>query len=379
MDAALDGRLRAALALPEDGAPVGSAVRVLLSDAAAAGASDVHLNPTPAGLEVVYRVDGALLRAARIEASRAERFVGRLKVLAGLPTYRRDVPQDGSIPAAEAAGRSDVRISTFPTIHGERAVLRFFLEGADRLDLDALALPAPIPERLRSIARRPEGLVLLTGPAGSGKTTTIYALLREIVRAAAPAMRHVVTIEDPVERVLEGVTQAEVNPDAGITFGSALRSLLRHDPQVIMVGEIRDRETARVAAEAGLTGHLVISTVHAGSAAGVVVRLLEMGVEPHVLNASLACIVAQRLLRRYCRDAAPGCPACRGTGFSGRVPVAEILEATDALREAIARGPSRAEVESIAAGGGMIPLRDAAARLVSEGVATGEEVRRVLG
>jgi type II secretory ATPase GspE/PulE/Tfp pilus assembly ATPase PilB-like protein len=361
----LQERLRETLALPEDDAPYGRALRLLLQDAAAAGVSDVHLNPTPDGLEVLYRRDGMLERQGVLDASRAPRMIGKVKVLAGLLTYRHDVPQDGQIPAADAGGRSDVRVSLFPTVHGEKAVLRFFLHDPDQFDFDKLGYAPAVGSALRAAARRPDGVILLTGPSGSGKTTTIYSLIREIARPPTGLGRNVVTIEDPVEHAIPGITQTQVNPSAGLTFAAALRSLLRQDPQVILVGEIRDRETAHVAMEAGLTGHLVISTIHSGSAAGVAVRLLEMGVEPHVMTASLSCILAQRLARRR--------------GRPGRQVVAELLQMDDELRRAIAGNPTRSHLEAAAVSRGMIPLRDDAARLVAQDKIDAEEVARILG
>jgi len=378
MSAPLDARLREALARPDDEGPMGRGVRVLLEDAAASGVSDVHLNPSAAGLEVLYRLDGVLQPRARIDPERSERFLGKVKVLAGLLTYRKDIPQDGAIPASESGGRTDVRVSFFPTVQGEKAVLRFFLHGEEKFELDRLGFPAAAVERLRAAAAKPDGVLLLTGPSGSGKTTTIYALLAEIVRPGG-VLRHVVTIEDPVEHAVPGITQTQVNPAAGLTFAASLRALLRQDPQVIMVGEIRDRETARVALEAGLTGHLVISTLHTGTAAGVVTRLFEMGAEPHVLTASLSLVLAQRLARRRCPACRSGCEACRGTGYRGRQVFGELLAVDDVLRKAIGEAPSRERLEEIAVARGMSPLRAEAARLVKEGATTEEEVKRVLG
>lgn len=361
----LQERLRETLALPEDDAPYGRALQLLLEDATAAGVSDVHLNPTLDGLEVLYRQDGVLQAQGIIDRARAERMIGKVKVLAGLLTYRRDVPQDGQIPAAQTGGRSDVRVSLFPTVHGEKAVLRFFLHDPDQFDLDRLGYAPALVARLRAAARRPDGVVLLTGPSGCGKTTTIYALLREIARPSAGVRRHVVTIEDPVEHAIPGVTQTQVNPAAGLGFAAALRGLLRQDPQVILVGEIRDRETAHVAMEAGLTGHLVISTIHSGTAAGVAIRLMEMGVEPHVLTASLSCILAQRLARR--------------SSGQGRQVLAEFLEMDDELRRTLAGNPTRAQFEEAAVTRGMSLLRDEASRRVQANEVTAEEVARVLG
>jgi type II secretory ATPase GspE/PulE/Tfp pilus assembly ATPase PilB-like protein len=361
----LQERLRETLALPEDDAPYGRALQLLLEHATAAGVSDVHLSPTIDGLEVLYRQDGVLQPQGIIDRSRAERMIGKVKVLAGLLTYRRDVPQDGQIPAAQTGGRSDVRVSLFPTVHGEKAVLRFFLHDPDQFDLDRLGYAPALVDRLRTLARRPDGVILLTGPSGCGKTTTIYALLREIARPAAGVRRHVVTIEDPVEHAIPGATQTQVNPAAGLGFAAALRGLLRQDPQVILVGEIRDRETAHVAMEAGLTGHLVISTIHSGTAAGVAIRLMEMGVEPHVLTASLSCILAQRLARRR---AGPG-----------RQVIAEFLEMDDELRRTLAGNPTRSQFEEAAVKRGMTLLRDEAARRVRAEEVTADEIARVLG
>ena len=379
MDQPLQHRLREALSRPEDDGPVGKAVEILLDHAARAGVSDIHLNPSAEGLDILFRLDGVLQPEARVEPAWSERFIGKIKVLSGLLTYRKDIPQDGQIPASQAGGKTDVRVSIFPTLHGEKAVLRFFLHGEEKFELDRLGFSPAAVDRLRAAIRRPDGVILLTGPSGSGKTSTIYALLREIVRPSGPPLRHVITIEDPVEHVLPGVTQTQVNPAAGLTFAASLRSILRQDPQVIMVGEVRDRETARVAMEAGLTGHLVISTIHSGTAAGVVVRLLEMGIETHVLTTALSCVLAQRLARRCCPGGRDGCAACHGTGFLGRQVFAELLEVDDPLREVIAGRPTRSVIEEVAVARGMVPLRREGERLVREGITTEEELRRVLG
>ena len=379
MDEKLGTQLREALSAPEDEGPVGKAVQILLGSATDASVSDVHLNPTTDGLDILFRLDGVLHPKAKIESAWSERFMGKIKVLSGLLTYRKDIPQDGQIPAADSGGQTDVRVSILPTVRGEKAVLRFFLHGEEKFDLDTLGFTDSVLTRLREAVARPEGVVLLTGPSGSGKTTTIYALLQEIVRSGGGPLRHVVTIEDPAEHAIAGVTQTQVNPATGMTFASSLRSILRQDPQVIMVGEIRDRETARVAMEAGLTGHLVISTIHSGTAAGVVVRLLEMGVESHVLTTSLSLSVAQRLVRRRCPDCTSGCSGCGGTGFRGRLVFAELLPVDDGLRRLITERASRSEIEKHAVASGMTLLHQTGDKMVSEGLTTEGEVRRVLG
>lgn len=375
----LEEQVRQALALPEERGPVSRSVQLILDDAAASGVSDVHLNPISDGLEILYRLDGVLHRKLKLPSDWTERIIGRIKVLAGLLTYRRDIGQDGQIHADKAGGKTDVRVSIFPTIYGEKAVLRFFLHGAEKFTLAELGLEPTIVSKLRECVRRPDGVVLLTGPSGSGKTTTIYALLREILNSS-DTLKHVVTIEDPVEHIIPGITQTQVNPASGVSFAYSLRALLRHDPQVIMVGEIRDLETARVAMQAGLTGHLVISTVHSGTAAGVVSRLLDIGIESHTLTAALSAVLAQRLIRKVCPACrSKGCDSCHGTGYSGRTVFAELLVMNDALRDAVSAGKTRQELQTAAERDGLVPLRALAERLVSEGRTTSSEIQRVLG
>jgi len=379
MNEELQRNLNQALALPDSDLPMGKALVLLLTDAGKAGVSDVHLNPSPKGLDILYRIDGALLRKARIAPNHAEQFLRKIMVLSGLLTYKAGVPQDGQIPADKFGGKTDIRVSFFPTIHGEKAVLRFFLHAEEKFELEDLGLDANVTSRLREHIARPDGVILLTGPSGSGKTTTIYSLLNEIASPEEETLRHVVTIEDPVENEIEGITQTQVNPEGGLTFAYSLRSLLRQDPQVIMVGEIRDRETARVAMEAGLTGHLVISTIHSGTAAGVVARLIEMGVEPHVLTASLSCVLAQRLVRKKCQECENGCTVCNDTGFSGRKVFSEFLEVDDKIRKAISNNSSRDEIENLAIEAGMKPLRQVGENLIESGITIPQEIRRVLG
>jgi len=311
----------AALRAGPDG--VVRAVELILAEADRLGASDVHFQPTAHDLAVRVRVDGVLRPLASLPREVGPNVVARLKVMAELLTYRTDIPQEGS---TRTGAGPDRRVSTFPTVHGECAVVRVFDPSAGLLDLDQLGLPADVRAGLDGLLRTRSGAVFLTGPSGSGKTTTIYACLRKVV-ADGPG-RHVVTIEDPVERALDGVTQSQARPGSEFDFARGLRSLLRQDPEVIMVGEVRDRETAAVAVEAALTGHLLFTTLHAGSACGVVGRLLEMGVEPYLLTAGVRGILNQRLLRRACPGCgAAGCGDCVGTGYRGRLLTAAVAGA----------------------------------------------------
>lgn len=350
------------------------AVDLVLADADRLGASDVHFEPTPNSLEVRFRVDGVLRPAAVLPAAWAPNAIARLKVLAELLTYRTDIPQEGGIRADRGLS-AERRVSTFPTVHGEKAVVRLFSPEADLLDLARLGLPLEVHQALDALLRERSGAVFLTGPSGSGKTTTIYACLQALVRAG----RHVVSIEDPVERIIEGVSQSQARPGTEFDFARGLRSLLRQDPDVIMVGEIRDRETAAVAVEAALTGHLVFSTLHAASACGGLGRLLDMGVEPYLLTGGVRAVLNQRLLRRLCECLGHGCDRCGGTGYRGRFPVAELLVPDAALRRAILGKSDTDALESIAAEAGLRTVRDAAEEAVAAKRTTPEEVERVLG
>ncbi|MFO0797852.1 MAG: GspE/PulE family protein [Gemmataceae bacterium] len=352
------------------------AVDLLLAEADRLGASDVHFQPTARDLAVRVRVDGVLRPLAELPREVAPNVVARLKVMAELLTYRTDIPQEGG--TRPAGGGPDRRVSTFPTVHGECAVVRVFDPSAGLLDLDQLGLPADVRAGLDALLRTRSGAVFLTGPSGSGKTTTIYACLRKLV-ADGPG-RHVVTIEDPVERALDGVTQSQARPGSEFDFARGLRSLLRQDPEVIMVGEVRDRETAAVAIEAALTGHLLFTTLHAGSACGVVGRLLEMGVEPYLLTAGVRGILNQRLLRRGCGGCGgAGCGDCGGTGYRGRFLVAELLTPSPEFRQAVLRRADEDELEAVARRGGWRAIREAAVAAVSDGRTTTAEVERVLG
>src|SRR5918997_3318745 len=290
-------RFQREIALRDPGSPRFSVdvVELILAEARAAGASDVHLQPTAEGLSMRWRIDGVLHEAGLIPREVAPNVVARLKVLAELLTYRTDVPQEGRIRGE--AGDLEMSLSTFPTIHGEKAVVRLFAASGRLTRLNDLGLTAEILQVLRRLLGATSGAVLFSGPAGSGKTTTLYACLRELV-AATEGRRSLATLEDPVEVAVAGVAQSQVNLSAGFDLETGLRSLLRQDPEVIAIGEIRDRATAEVAFQASLTGHLVLSTFHAGSAAGAVGRLADMGIEPYLLRSGILAIVSQRLVRK---------------------------------------------------------------------------------
>jgi type II secretory ATPase GspE/PulE/Tfp pilus assembly ATPase PilB-like protein len=372
------------------------AVDLLLEAASALRASDIHLQPTAEAFDVQWRLDGVLHAAAHLPSSVAPKIVARLKVLADLLTYKTDVPQEGRI----RAGASDVemRLSTFPTLYGEKAVVRLFA-GTGRFErLDDLGLPDEILSGLRRLLGATSGAILFSGPAGSGKTTTIYACLRELVETS-DGRRSLATLEDPIEVAVRGVAQSQVNPAAGFSLEVGLRSLLRQDPEVIAVGEIRDRGTAEAAFQASLTGHLVLSTFHAASAAAVVGRLGDMGIEPYLLRSGLLAVIGQRLLRRLCECSrasddpmdrlglaaetwrvASGCDRCAGTGYRGRIVIAEMLvpEPTE-LGRAILSRIDTPQLEALAIEAGMLTLWERANAAVEAGLTSPSEVRRVLG
>ncbi len=277
-------------------------VDALLTAARQAGVSDVHLQPVAEGLKLLWRVDGVLQLLGTFPQGKSSHVVSRLKVLAELLTYRNDIPQEGRIRRKH--GEVEMRVSTFPTLHGERAVIRLFATPEQLLYLDQLGLPDDLPQRLRQLLAETSGAILVTGPAGSGKSTTSYACLRELAQTTGGG-RSIVSLEDPIEVAVDGVAQSQVNAPAGLTLASGLKSLLRQDPEVILVGEIRDRETAEVCMQASLTGQLVLTTFHAETTAGAIGRLSDMGIEPYLLRSGVLAILSQRLVRRLCACALP--------------------------------------------------------------------------
>jgi general secretion pathway protein E len=380
-------------------APVAAYVNFLVGEAVRARASDIHLEATRTGLLVRFRLDGILVGAPDAPAGLEAAVLSRLKLMAELDIAERRRPQDGRIRVRLADRELDVRVSTVPTLHGESVVLRVLDRAGRPVALDALGMPATIHEQISGIAQRPHGMVLVTGPTGSGKTTTLYSALR--LRDAAA--EKIITIEDPIEYQLPGVTQVPVHTQAGITFPTVLRSILRQDPDVLMVGEMRDGETAALAIQAAMTGHLVFSTLHTNDALGAIPRLVDLGVPAYLVAATLEAVMAQRLVRRICPTCAQpvekgataatrflppslanaplmrgnGCSACRGTGYSGRLGVFELISLTDAMREAVARGAPRSELCALAESSGWRTLLDDAWTKVASGLTTVEEVLRV--
>jgi general secretion pathway protein E len=341
----------------------------LLATAVRRKASDVHVEPAAEGYEIRLRMDGLLETIARHDSSAGRAIVARLMVMAQLLTYRQDIPQEGRLSTLIDGNSTpiDLRLAIIPTVHGLRAAVRLPAEMLQPRDLEDLQLPANALAGLKEFAENGTGMLILTGPAGSGKTTTIYALLRHIVQHS-PGLS-IVTLEDPVERSLAGVTQIEVTPFGQMTYERALRSILRQDPQVLALGEIRDTATATLAIQAALSGHRLICTFHAATLAGAISRLIEMGIEPYQITSSIYGAMALRLLRRK-----------TPTGYGGRLPVAEFIRLDDAARAAILRRDDATTLQTIFQNQpGFVSLRQAGEQLVTTQMTDAAEVRRVLG
>jgi len=354
-------------------APAGESAPELLEKlvqrAERAGASDIHLQMRGKAAEVSFRLDGVLSPVCKLSEAVAERVVGRIKFLARLKTYQESLPQDGRIEHADLAIANDIRVATYPTVTGEKIVLRLFNSSTAK-KLGELDFPEHAHAELEHFLRQTSGLLLLTGPAGSGKTTTIYACLRFLAELGG---RHIITVEDPAEQIVPGVMQTEVNEARGLDFAKAARHLLRQDPQVLVIGEIRDDETANIAVRAALTGHLVISTLHAGSCQGVFERLMVLCHDHSAVASSLALVVNQRLVRKLCNHCSgKGCESCERTGYRGRVPVVECLRVTEDMRRRIALR----EIDSLSA---KPSLAENAQGLVAAGLTNEVELRRVFG
>ena len=382
-----------------DGVSAGERLDKILMNALIEGASDVHIEPGEATYLVRYRVDGRLREVEHLHPDQGSSLVARIKVVADCDISEKRLPQDGRYHFKSGSRDVDLRINTLPTVYGEKAVMRILDRSEKSPMLDVFGFSERDLSVLKESIKESHGMVLVTGPTGSGKTTTLYSVLAEIV---TPEI-NISTVENPVERSLDNVNQTQVNPKAGLNFSTCLRALLRQDPDVIMIGEIRDQETAEIAVEAALTGHLVLATLHTNDAPSAATRLIQMGVEPFLVSATLRLAMAQRLVRRLCDSckspvvlpqevldkfaasgldpaaqhySAAGCPACRGTGYAGRRGVFEVLGLTPEVRDLIARNPSSDETAELARKQGMTSLLQDCIRRVNDGVTTLEEALR---
>jgi len=380
-------------------APIIRLVNHLFARALDLNASDIHFEPNENHLDVRCRVDGIMTRIERLPVKIHTAVASRLKLMAKLDIGEKRLPQDGRIDYQIGSKQLDMRVSTLPGVHGESVVLRILDRSDTTVELTALGMPEKVLKQYQGVISQPHGMILITGPTGSGKTTTLYATLEKI----NSEKQKIITVEDPVEYQLEGITQIQANASIGLSFAAGLRSIVRQDPDVLMVGEIRDHETAEIAIESALTGHLVFSTLHTNDAAGAVTRLQDMGVESYLISSSLLAIQAQRLVRRVCTDCAetvpltddeatvleidhadcpevrrgPGCESCGSTGYRGRVGLYELLLMSDAIRHHIASGADANVIREEAIRAGMKTLRRDALDKLRAGLTTPEEVVRV--
>ncbi|OJU92053.1 MAG: type II secretion system protein GspE [Burkholderiales bacterium 66-5] len=355
-------------------APIIRMLNALLTQAARDGASDIHIEPYERHSSVRFRVDGQLREVVQPNRALHAALISRLKIMADLDIAEKRLPQDGRISLRLGTRAIDVRVSTLPNAHGERAVLRLLDKSESKLSLEAVGMQGAVLARFTQLIAQPHGILLVTGPTGSGKTTTLYAALTRLDAAHA----NIMTVEDPIEYELPGVGQTQVNARIELTFAKALRAILRQDPDVIMIGEIRDFETAQIAIQASLTGHLVLATLHTNDAASAVTRLIDMGVEPFLLSSSLLGALAQRLVRKLCGTChGKGCDACGQTGYQGRTGVFELLTVDEPIRTLIHQQASEADIRAQAQTGGMQLMREDAERLIATGITSREEVLRV--
>ncbi len=382
-------------------APIIRMVNLIISQAINDKASDIHIEPWAKEVVIRYRIDGVLHEIMRLPRHILPPMVSRVKIMANLDIAERRKPQDGKIHLRHENKEYDLRVSTVPTVHGEKVVMRILDKSSVMLGLDKLGFLPEIREKLEWLISKPYGMILVTGPTGSGKSTTLYSCLNKLNTGD----KNIMTVEDPVEYQIPGVNQVNVNPKAGLTFASALRAFLRQDPDIIMVGEIRDHETAQIAIEAALTGHLVLSTLHTNDAPSAATRLIEMGVEPFLVASALLGVLAQRLARTICPNCKEpytpppeslkdlgltyvdeeytfyrgrGCDVCKGTGYKGRTGIHELLIVSDRVREAILRRAPAAEIKRIAREEGFKTLQDDAITKVLMGITTIEEALRVV-
>jgi type IV pilus assembly protein PilB len=385
--------------IDEESTPIVKFLNTIIENAVNNHASDIHIEPIEEELRVRFRIDGVLREIMLTPISMANPVVSRVKIMADLNITERRLPQDGRISYYVGGKMIDLRVSTTPTMYGEKVVLRILDKSSIILDKEALGLSENDLKLFQGLISKPYGIVLVTGPTGSGKTTTLYTILKEL---NVPE-KNIMTLEDPVEFNFKGVNQMQVNPKAGLTFATGLRSILRQDPDIIMVGEMRDNETAQIAVRSALTGHLVLSTIHTNDAASSIARLMDMEIEPFLISASILGIISQRLVRRVCQQCATeyeagplehtlldisqetkiilkrgqGCPYCNKSGYKGRIAVFEIMPITAGHRQLIDRRATADELRVYALNQGMMTLKHSAARLVLEGITTIDELLRV--
>ncbi|MDZ4203168.1 MAG: type II secretion system ATPase GspE [Gallionella sp.] len=365
-----------------DDAPVIRMINALLTQALREGASDIHIEPFEQVSVVRFRIDGSLRDVVRPKKALHASLISRIKIMAQLDIAEKRLPQDGRITLRVGGKAVDVRVSTLPTGHGERAVLRLLDKESGKLDLHHLGMSPDTQVQFDRLIAQPHGIVLVTGPTGSGKTTTLYASLSRLNNTNT----NILTVEDPIEYELDGIGQTQVNPRIDMTFAKALRAILRQDPDIIMIGEIRDLETAQIAVQASLTGHLVLATLHTNDSAAAVTRLLDMGIEPFLLSSSLLGIVAQRLVRKLCPHCKRqegqywvevGCEKCGHSGYQGRVGIYELLQTTEHIRAQIHELASEADIRATAQHDGMCTMREDGERWLADGTTTRAELLRV--
>jgi general secretion pathway protein E len=355
-------------------APIIRMLNALLTQAARDGASDIHIEPYERTSSVRFRIDGTLREVVQPNRALHAALISRLKIMADLDIAEKRLPQDGRISLRIGTRAVDVRVSTLPSAHGERAVLRLLDKSESKLTLEAVGMQGDTLLRFESLIGQPHGIILVTGPTGSGKTTTLYAALGRLDAASS----NIMTVEDPIEYELSGVGQTQVNAKIELTFAKALRAILRQDPDVIMIGEIRDFETAQIAIQASLTGHLVLATLHTNDSVSAVTRLTDMGVEPFLLSSSLLGVLAQRLVRKVCPVCSgAGCDACGQTGYQGRTGIFELLVADEVVQSLIHNRAPESQLFVAAEKGGLRSMREDGERLVEAGITTRAELLRV--
>ncbi len=338
-------------------------------------ASDIHIDPSPEGIVIRFRIDGVLIYADTLSAGMHEEIIARIKIVSGLRTDIHFVPQDGRFKFSQGMCDCDIRVSIVPTHYGENAVLRLLVGSNEKPLLSSLGFSELDEKRIEQCLGHHQGMILVTGPTGSGKTSTLYTLIKQL----STGKTSIITLEDPVEYPLPGIRQIQIREKHGITFANGLRSIIRQDPDIIMVGEIRDAETAQITINISLTGHLLLSTLHTNSALGAIPRLIDMGVDPYLVASTLSLVIAQRLVRKVCGQCKGiGCGACGTLGYKGRTLVGETLMVDEELRKYIMSRISLAEITRYARARGMVTMYEDGMEKVEKGITTREEVQRVL-